>query len=130
MANAILVAVDTIAAEVKLCITTAKVQGALCKHLHDHHCFIRYRALASPLGMFSAGLGKYLGRIQDEDHANARPLLSSLVVGADGRPSAGYFEHARSLGYKIPRDKISEEDFWAEQLRVMGVATDAPITSV
>jgi hypothetical protein len=62
--------------------------------------------------------GQMLGEISRREHECGRPMLSAVVVRAQGRrPGPGFFKLARQLG-RIPEDATDEEleSFWrAEQ---------------
>jgi len=113
--------VQTCASDIERVLKACEIRGVLRKHLADHAKCITYRGTAKPIGIFSAGLAPYLGMIQDDDHANGRPLLSALVVSKQTEmPSSGFFTHARSLGYNIPETPEGELGFWKGQLKLLG----------
>lgn len=124
------VSTDRIAKGVRAGLEAAELRGLLLKHLHDHKSLITYLEAAKVLGRFSASLGAPLGMLQDDDAANGRPLISSLVVSsATGKPSDGYFSHARSLGFTIPQG--GETAFWKSQLTLLGVTlTPLPVATI
>jgi hypothetical protein len=124
------VSTDRIAKSVRASLEAAELRGLLLKHLHDHKSLITYLEAAKVLGRFSASLGGPLGMLQDDDAANGRPLISSLVVSSTtGEPSPGYFSHARSLGFNIPVG--GERAFWCSQLALLSVTlTPLPMAMI
>lgn len=64
-------------------------------------------------------MAKLLGEIVYHEHANNRPMLTSLVVhkGNDNNPGEGFFLIATELGYfDGSRDSIARLTFWANQV--------------
>jgi hypothetical protein len=90
-----------------------------------------YVQVAKSLGMFSGGklFAELLGETQVADHQAGRPFRSSLVCGSEtGIPGHGYFNHLRSLGYKIPQTPFDELVFWVEQMGALNVTlSDAAV---
>lgn len=73
---------------------------------------LSYRDLGKALGVFSAKLAAMLGRRMEDDHENGEPLSSALIVNRNtGISSPGFFDMARTLGYKFK----SSEEFWRKQ---------------
>jgi len=65
-------------------------------------------------------IARRLGEIARYEHANNRPMLTSLVVhyGNDNNPGEGYFSIANELGlYNGIRDAIRRLTFWVGQVR-------------
>lgn len=64
---------------------------------------------------FSALMNHLLGAILEEEHTAGRPLLTSIVTHKDGdkEPGPGFYEMARSLGYRFPEPYV----FWATQVQ-------------
>lgn len=111
----------------KLRLLRDNIEKELEKTIEKGAC-IQYSQLAENLGGYAPD-SKYialcLGRLQDSDTKNKRPLRSALVVRKDtGRPGSGFFDYAVFLGYKF-RDK---ERFWREQIRgLIGSNVTIPI---
>jgi hypothetical protein len=64
---------------------------------------------------YSAMLNHLLGAILEDDHAAGRPLLTSIVTHKNGdkEPGDGFFEMARSLGYRFSEPFV----FWSIQVQ-------------
>ena len=58
-------------------------------------------------------LFRILDRINRHEHQGGRPLLSAVVVGAEGIPGRGFFELARELGLYVGDGKA---EYWSEEL--------------
>ena len=55
-------------------------------------------------------IGKLLGYISENEHAENKPLLSVFIKHEDGLPGAGFFTMAEELGRFIPKF-MSKDDF-------------------
>jgi len=111
----------------KLRLLKSKIETELDSTVLKGSC-ICYSQLAKNLGGYapdSIYIAMCLGRLQDEDTENDKPLRSALVVRKDtGRPGFGFFDYAEFLGHKF-RDK---ERFWREQIRgLIGNSVTIPI---
>jgi len=73
------------------------------------------RAIA--LDPHSYAMRAFLGEISTAEHFRNRGLLSAVVTykHGDQQPGPGFFELARSLGYKVH----DETEFWIEQVRTV-----------
>jgi len=77
---------------------------------------ITYQDVASIMGLPSTGaymareVGHLVGSISEDEHNHGRPLLSAIVVNAQGKVGSGFYELARRLG-KLPEDG-DELAFW------------------
>lgn len=113
--------------ELTTTFNAARLDGALRTHLLINNCLIRYIAISKPIGLFSAKLGHLLGRLQEIDYTNGKPMISSLVVNSNGFPGEGYFDNARALGITIPETRKAESLFWHSELNKLGVPPNAQI---
>jgi len=68
------------------------------------------------LGTSRAMVGRYLGRITNEETMAKRPPLSAVVVhaGAGGRPGTGFLQAMEEIGYNHPGE--SELQVWKRAL--------------
>lgn len=73
---------------------------------------ITYEDLGTSRGM----VGRYLGRITNEETLAGRPPLSAVVVhkGAGGRPGTGFLEAMQEIGYNRPGE--TELQVWKRAL--------------
>jgi hypothetical protein len=64
---------------------------------------------------YSTLLNYLLGEISSDEHAEGRPLLTAIVTHKDGdrEPGPGFYEMARSLGYRFADPVV----FWAAQVQ-------------
>jgi len=59
-------------------------------------------------------VGQALNEISEDEVRLGRPMLSAVVVGRSGRPGAGFFALARTLGrLSVAGD---EKEFWQAEL--------------
>lgn len=79
-----------------------------------------YGEIASNVGAisldpYSALMNHLLGAVFAEEHAAGRPALTSIVTHkyGDKEPGRGFYEMARSLGYRFTEPYV----FWAEQVQ-------------
>lgn len=65
----------------------------------------------------SALMNHLLGTIFEEEHAAGRPALTSIVTHkyGDKEPGSGFYEMARSFGYKFNEPYL----FWAAQVQAV-----------
>jgi hypothetical protein len=65
----------------------------------------------------SALMNHLLGAVFEQEHAAGRPALTSIVTHkyGDKEPGSGFYEMARSLGYRFSEPYI----FWAEQVQAV-----------
>jgi hypothetical protein len=63
----------------------------------------------------SALMNHLLGTVFEEEHKAGRPALTSIVTHKHGdkEPGAGFYEMARSLGYRLSEPYV----FWAQQVQ-------------
>ncbi len=65
-------------------------------------------------------LGEVMKRLNDHDRSfdSTRPMLSSVVIKADGTPGTGFYGLALSYGYAVPDqdDKKGQIEFWRGEL--------------
>lgn len=63
----------------------------------------------------SALMSHLLGEIFRDEHAAGRPALTAIVTHKDGdkEPGPGFYEMARSLGYKFTEPYL----FWSDQVK-------------
>jgi hypothetical protein len=63
----------------------------------------------------SALMNHLLGAVFEQEHAAGRPALTSIVTHkyGDKEPGSGFYEMARSIGYRFSEPYI----FWAEQVQ-------------
>ena len=68
-----------------------------------------------PLDPYSSLMNHLLGAVFEDEHAAGRPALTSIVTHKHGdkEPGAGFYEKARSLGYRFKEPYI----FWAQQVQ-------------
>ena len=73
------------------------------------------RIMAISLDPHSYAMRAFLGEISTSEHNGGRGMLSVVVVYKHGDqiPGPGFFDLARTLGYKV-RD---ETEFWLEELK-------------
>jgi hypothetical protein len=97
----------------KACIKAAKSRSVLT-----------YSALAPLLGLDMympadrAKIGELLDELARAEHEAGRPLLSAVVVGANGgMPGHGFFKLARSFGLMGPKD-VKKAFCWEELQRL------------
>ena len=64
---------------------------------------------------FSELMNHLLGEILEDDHANHRPLITSIVTHkyGDKEPGDGFYDKARSLGYRFNEPFV----FWSTQVQ-------------
>jgi hypothetical protein len=92
----------------------------MCRQAANEGKTITYSDVGSRIGLDMANegerfkLGQLLDEVSRHEHAQGRPLLSVVVVHADGdtRPGDGFFVLARELGKFAGGDK--DEFFFAE----------------
>lgn len=97
----------------KTCIKAAKNRSVLT-----------YTDIAPLLGLDMyvpddrAKIGEYLDQLARAEHEAGRPLLSAVVVGANGgMPGHGFFKLARSFGLMGPKD-VKKAFCWSELQRL------------
>ena len=79
-----------------------------------------YQHIALLMGLPLSGsymgkeVGWILGEISEDEVRAGRPMLSSVAVGVNGKPGAGFFGLARELG-RLDENK-DESAFWKEEL--------------
>ena len=68
-----------------------------------------------PLDPYSSLMNHLLGAVFEDEHAASRPALTSIVTHkyGDKEPGAGFYDKARSLGYRFKEPYI----FWAQQVQ-------------
>jgi hypothetical protein len=73
--------------------------------------------MLSALDPHSYAMRVFLGEISTAEHYRNRGLLSAVVIYKHGeqQPGPGFFELARSLGYKVH----DETQFWIEQVQTV-----------
>jgi hypothetical protein len=90
-----------------------------------------YHDLAAIMGLTLMGelieneISPILAEIVEEEVKAARPMLSAVVVGASGRPGAGFFEQARKLGRLAPGQ--DEAEFWGAEREAVYEAWRRPL---
>jgi len=64
---------------------------------------------------FSELMNHLLGEILEDDHSNGLPLITSIVTHkyGDKEPGEGFYEKARSLGYRFREPFV----FWSTQVQ-------------
>ncbi len=67
------------------------------------------------LDPYSALMNHLLGAVFEDEHAAGRPALTSIVTHkyGDKEPGAGFYDMARSLGYRFTEPYV----FWARQVQ-------------
>lgn len=89
-------------------ITAAKYRGTFT-----------YMEIAKILGITRPGsnmanqVGKILGEISEDEAVLARPMLSAIAVGVEGKPGSGFFGLAKDLGRFTDGD--DEQAFWEKE---------------
>lgn len=82
---------------------------------------IGYQDVAAIMGLPLTGnhmareTGQMLGEISQNEYAQSRPMLSALVVRADGSLGPGFFNLARELGKLSVETKEGERGFWENE---------------
>jgi hypothetical protein len=68
-----------------------------------------------PLDPYSPLMNHLLGGVFEDEHEAGRPALTSIVTHkyGDKEPGSGFYEMARSLGYRFREPYI----FWAQQVQ-------------
>jgi hypothetical protein len=101
---------DTAMAELRDAILEAASEGR----------FTTYGEVASKINSVaaephSALMNQLLGAVFEEEHAHERPALTALVTHKDGdqEPGRGFYDMARSLGYRFSEPYV----FWAQQVQ-------------
>lgn len=65
-------------------------------------------------------LSQMLDKINHEEKAAKRPMLSALVVHAmEKTPGVGLYECARGLGRLKSRDRFEELAFWVDEVKAV-----------
>lgn len=110
-------------------IKSIKREISLAERLHNHLRSRAYEKKTSSyeeaqklLGCSFQELGKLLSLVMAECKELKEPFYPALMVGAQGIPSAGFFDQARDLG--ALKESSSVEDnraFWIWQLHKMGM---------
>jgi hypothetical protein len=69
------------------------------------------------LDPYSALMNHLLGAVFEEECESKRPALTSIVTHkyGDKEPGAGFYDMARSLGYRFSEPYV----FWAEQVQAV-----------
>ena len=81
-----------------------------------HQGFATYQEIAQAVGLPTAGsfmageIGELIGAVAQNEVSLGRPMLSSIVVGINGKPGKGYYDWARNLG--VLKDGDDEEQIW------------------
>lgn len=67
------------------------------------------------LDPYSALMNHLLGAVFEDEYAAGRPALTSIVTHkyGDKEPGAGFYDMARSLGYRFDEPYV----FWAQQVQ-------------
>lgn len=92
-------------------ITAAKYKGT-----------VTYQEIAKLIGFPLVGnhmgteIGHILGEISDDEVNAGRPMLSAVVINAQGMPGPGFFDLARLLKKLNDDSKQSEKEFWEKEL--------------
>ena len=69
--------------------------------------------------------GHILGELSEDEVTAARPMLSAVAIGINGKPGSGFFGLARDLGLlKTGEDEI---DFWQRQREEVYQAWKRPL---
>jgi hypothetical protein len=96
-----------------------EVREAILEAAHDRR-MTWYGEVASKvssvsLDPHSALMNHLLGGVFEEEHAAGRPALTSIVTHKHGdkEPGSGFYEMARSLGYRFREPYV----FWAQQVQ-------------
>jgi hypothetical protein len=82
---------------------------------------ITYGRVAAIMGLppsgnhMAAEIGKILGEIVEEEHGQGRPMLSAIVVGAEGGPGEGFYSLARDLGKLKADSPEARRRFWEKE---------------
>jgi len=86
-----------------------------------HQGFATYQEIAQAVGLPTAGsfmareIGELIGAVSQNEINLGRPMLSSIVVGINGKPGKGYYEWAKRLG--VIKDGENEEEFWNSECK-------------
>lgn len=88
-------------------IATAQRRGA-----------VTYQEIAKLIGLPLSGnymgsrIAGIAGEISTDEHHAGRPMLTSILVNTTGKPGAGFFRLARTLGRLESSDRVDELRYW------------------
>jgi hypothetical protein len=97
----------------------AEVREAILDAAYDRRMTwygeVAARVYSVPLDPHSALMNHLLGGVFEDEYTAGRPALTSIVTHKNGdkEPGAGFYEMARSLGYRFREPYV----FWAQQVQ-------------
>ncbi len=91
------------------------ILGAAWERLMTYYGEVASAVTATTVDPHSGLMNHLLGEIFEEEQAAGRPALTSIVTHKNGdkEPGPGFYEQARSLGYKFDEPYV----FWSTQVQ-------------
>lgn len=99
----------------------------------QYHGLTTYQDIAAIMGLPLSGnhmqreVGYILGEISDDEVAAGRPMLSSVAIGINGKPGAGFYSLAYDLELLPTKDENLQ--FWDAQRKLTYNAWRRPLLS-
>ena len=86
----------------------------------------RYQAVAGIMGLTPRhrDVGRILDEISRNEASEGRPMLSAVVVNADGRPGVGFYRLASEIGRAASPDP--DPAFWNEEREALYAEWNRP----